>query len=244
MQFRPAESPRLAASTPAETRIYAVGDIHGRADLLSETLERIDEDLWRRPVEYAVEIFLGDYIDRGPSSKDVIDLLAARMVRNHSICLRGNHEELMETFLREPRALASWLQLGGRETLISYGVVSRSDGEGSVSDIHQRFCRSFPGTHQAFLKCLKPWVCFGDYLFVHAGIRPEVPLDQQTTSDLLWIRDEFLDYSPQHIKYIVHGHTPVAHPDVRSNRLNIDTGAWCSGTLTCAVFEGTSIQFL
>jgi serine/threonine protein phosphatase 1 len=244
MQLRSAESTLLAASTPAETRIYAVGDIHGRADLLRETLERLDEDLWRRPIEYAFEVFLGDYIDRGPASKDVIDLLTARMVQNHSICLRGNHEELMETFLQNPRALASWLRLGGLETLISYGVVSRADGAGSITDIHQRFCRAFPRAHQIFMQCLKPWICCGDYLFVHAGIRPEVPLDQQTMSDLLWIREEFLNFSPQHAKYIVHGHTPVAHPDVRSNRINIDTGAWRSGTLTCAVFEGTSIQFL
>jgi len=244
MQLRSAESTLLAASTPAETRIYAVGDIHGRADLLRETLERLDEDLWRRPIEYAFEVFLGDYIDRGPASKDVIDLLAARMVQNHSICLRGNHEELMETFLQTPRALASWLRLGGLETLISYGVVSRADGAVSITDIHQRFCRAFPRAHQIFMQCLKPWICCGDYLFVHAGIRPEVPLDQQTMSDLLWIREEFLNFSPQHAKYIVHGHTPVAHPDVRSNRINIDTGAWRSGTLTCAIFEGTSIQFL
>lgn len=244
MHLRPAESPPLAASTPAQTRIYAVGDIHGRADLLRETLERLDEDLLRRPVEYAVEIFLGDYIDRGPASKDVIDLLAARMVQNHSICLRGNHEELMETFLQNPRALASWLKLGGLETLMSYGVVTRSDGDASIADIHQRFCRALPKTHRLFMQCLKPWICCGDYLFVHAGIRPGVPLDQQAMGDLLWIREEFLGFSPQHSKYIVHGHTPVAHPDVRSNRMNIDTGAWRSGTLTCAVLEGTSIQFL
>jgi len=234
----------LPASTPAETRIYAIGDIHGRADLLREVLERLDEDQRRRPIAYATEIFLGDYIDRGPDSKGVIDLLAERLVRNHSVCLRGNHEELMESFLHDPSMLDSWLKLGGRQTLTSYGVVPRFDGTESGDDLRQRFCRAFPRTHQLFLQCLKPWVCCGDYLFVHAGIRPQVPLEQQTMQDLLWIREEFLNSSLQHGKYIVHGHTPVAHPDVRRNRIDIDTGAWRSGTLTCAVLEGASIQFL
>ena len=244
MRLRPAESPPLAASTPAGTRVYAVGDIHGRADLLREMLERLDEDQSRRPISYAVEIFLGDYIDRGPDSKGVIDVLATRMVRNGAICLRGNHEKLMEDFLREPSALAPWLKLGGLQTLNAYGVPAHPDETDNGVAIHQRFCRAFPRTHQLFLRCLKPWICCGDYLFVHAGIRPEVPFDQQTVDDLLWIREEFLNFSLRHDKYIVHGHTPVAYPDVRSNRINIDTGAWRSGTLTCAIFEGTSIQFL
>jgi serine/threonine protein phosphatase 1 len=234
----------LAPATPAWTRIYAIGDIHGRADLLRETLERVDEDQQRRPIAYAVEIFLGDYVDRGPDSRDVIDLLAARLVQNRSICLRGNHEELMESFLREPSALDTWLKLGGLQTLTSYGVAPRLDGTERGDDLRQRFCRAFPRTHQLFLQCLKPWVCCGDYLFVHAGIRPQVPFEQQTMADLLWIRDEFLNSSLQHGKYIVHGHTPVPHPDVRSNRIDIDTGAWRSGILTCVVLEGTSIQFL
>jgi diadenosine tetraphosphatase ApaH/serine/threonine PP2A family protein phosphatase len=245
MQPGPAgKSLRLAASTPAETRIYAIGDIHGRADLLREILERLDEDQWRRPIAYVTEIFLGDYVDRGPDSKGVIDLLATRLVRHHSVCLRGNHEELMERFLREPSALDSWLKLGGVQTLASYGVVPRRNGTESNEDLRQRFFRAFPRTHQLFLQCLKPWVCCGDYLFVHAGIRPQVPFDQQTMEDLLWIREEFLNSPLQHGKYIVHGHTPVAHPDVRPNRIDIDTGAWRSGTLTCVVLEGTSIQFL
>ncbi|WP_024506549.1 metallophosphoesterase family protein [Bradyrhizobium sp. ARR65] len=238
------DSPSIAHSTPAETRIYAVGDVHGRADLLSETMERIDEDLWRRPVSYAVEIYLGDYVDRGPDSKEVIDLLATRLVRNNAVCLRGNHEELLERFLYDPAILSSWLKLGAMQTLASYGVSLRHDGTESNYDLHQRFCRAFPKAHALFLKCLKPWICCGDYLFVHAGIRPNVPLDRQTMRDLLWIRSEFLDSPRDHGKLIVHGHTPVPHPDVRSNRINIDTGAWRSGILTCVILEDTSIQFL
>ncbi len=239
-----ADPPPVSYSTPAETRIYAIGDIHGRADLLNETMEGIDEDLWRRPVSYAVEIYLGDYVDRGPDSKEVIELLATRLVRNNAVCLRGNHEEIMERFLQDPTILPSWLQLGARQTLASYGVHSRPEGSETGKALHERFCRSFPRTHGLFLKCLKPWICCGDYLFVHAGIRPNVPLDRQNISDLLWIRDEFLNSPRDHGKFIVHGHTPVPHPDLRHNRINIDTGAWQSGILTCVILEGTSIQFL
>ena len=245
MRQRPSRYlPPLAASTPAGTRIYAVGDIHGRADLLREILERLDDDLSRRPITYSVEIFLGDYVDRGPDSREVIDLLAARMVQTRAICLRGNHEELMERFLCDPSALAPWLKLGGRQTLISYGVSSHPAEAANSAAVHRRFRDAFPETHQLFLRCLKPWICCGDYLFVHAGIRPAVPLAQQTMDDLLWIREGFLNFPMQHAKYVVHGHTPVAHPDVRSNRTNIDTGAWRSGTLTCAILEGATIQFL
>jgi serine/threonine protein phosphatase 1 len=238
------DSSQIAASTPADTRIYAVGDIHGRADLLAETMELIDDDLDRRPVLYAVEVYLGDYIDRGADSKGTIDLLAARLVRNNTICLRGNHEELLERFLSNPRVLESWLKLGGLQTLASYGVRLRPDRSEAPEVLHTRFRQAFPRAHTVFLKCLKPWICCGDYLFVHAGIRPQVPLDRQSMHDLLWIRDEFLNSTRHHGKCIVHGHTPVPHPDLRHNRINIDTGAWQSGTLTCVVLEGTSVQFL
>lgn len=238
------QPPAMAASTPADTRIYAVGDVHGRSDLLAETMELIDADLARRPVAYAVEIYLGDYIDRGTDSKGAIDLLTARLVRSNAICLRGNHEELLERFLSDPGMLDSWLKLGGLQTLASYGVPPRPDRAEAPEALQARFRHAFPRAHTLFLKCLKPWICCGDYLFVHAGIRPLVPFDRQSMHDLLWIRGEFLNSAYHHGKCVVHGHTPVPHPDLRHNRINIDTGAWQSGTLTCAVLEGTSIQFL
>jgi calcineurin-like phosphoesterase family protein len=244
MSSRSADSsPPLAASTPPETRIYAVGDIHGRADLLHETMERIDDDLLRRPITYAAEVYLGDYVDRGPDSKGVIDMLAARIVRNNAVCLRGNHEDLMERFIHHPHVLHSWLKVGGLHTLASYGVVPRSETE-SAEQLHRRFRLALPRAHELFLKCLRPWICCGDYLFVHAGIRPTVPFDRQNVVDLLWIRDEFLNSTHDHGKRIVHGHTPVPHPDVRHNRINIDTGAWRTGMLTCLMLEGASVQFL
>jgi serine/threonine protein phosphatase 1 len=244
MLTRSATSTPIAFSTPADTRIYAVGDVHGRADLLAETMELINDDLERRSVAYAVEIYLGDYVDRGADSKGAIDLLAARLVQNNAICLRGNHEQLLERFLNDSHVLNSWLKLGGLQTLASYGVQLRPHGVEAPEALQARFRQAFPRSHALFLKCLKPWICCGDYLFVHAGVRPLVPFDRQSMHDLLWIRDEFLSSDHHHGKCIVHGHTPVPHPDLRHNRVNIDTGAWQSGKLTCAVLEGTSIQFL
>lgn len=238
-----ANSQSVAASTPANTRIYAVGDIHGRADLLIEIIARIDEDLRRRPIQHAVEVYLGDYVDRGAHSSTVIDVLAVRLVENRAVCLRGNHEALMEDFLRDPAYFDHWQQLGGMQTLASYGVELRSDTETEI-DLHRRFAAAFPRAHQLFLQCLRYHFTCGDFLFVHAGIRPNVSIEQQDLNDLIWIRHEFLDSAEDHGMFIVHGHTPVPHPDLRRNRINIDTGAWRSGTLTCIAIEGTAILVL
>lgn len=234
----------ISASTPPDTRIYAIGDIHGRADLLIETIERIDSDLERRPIGHSVEVYLGDYVDRGPDAKAVIDLLSVRLVNNRAVCLRGNHEDLMEKFLRDSKHIEAWSQLGGLETLASYGVVRDRNRSETGRDLHHKFCQMFPRTHLLFLQCLKPWLACGDLLFVHAGIRPGIPFERQRLDDLLWIRGEFLDSELDHGKLIVHGHTPVPHPDIRANRINIDTGAVWTGTLTCIAIEGTSIMFL
>jgi serine/threonine protein phosphatase 1 len=231
------------ASTPADTRIYAVGDIHGRADLLSEIIARIDEDIRRRPIAHTVEIYLGDYIDRGPHSRTVIDLLTVRLVANHAVCLRGNHEAVMEGFLQDPAILQYWLQLGGVQTLASYGI-ELQDGTETANDLHRRFLEAFPRTHQLFMQCLRNQFSCGDFLFVHAGIRPDVPIEHQDPNDLIWIRDAFLDSTQDHEQFIVHGHTPVPHPDIRHNRINIDTAAWRTGTLTCVAIEESTILFL
>jgi serine/threonine protein phosphatase 1 len=238
----PANSHSLAASTPADTRIYAVGDIHGRADLLFEIIARIDDDIRRRPIQHIVEIYLGDYIDRGPDSKAVIDELAVRMVDNHAVCLRGNHEALMEHFLRDSGAFSDWQQLGALQTLASYGVHPR--GDETPADLRRRFLAVFPRLHELFLRRLRYGYCCGDFLFVHAGIRPGIPIEWQDLNDLLWIRDEFLHSSQDHGRFIVHGHTPVLHPDIRNNRINIDTGAWKSGTLTCVAIQSSAILIL
>ncbi|WP_152535657.1 metallophosphoesterase [Bradyrhizobium sp. Ai1a-2] len=233
----------VAPSAPADTRIYAVGDIHGRADLLADTIARIDDDISRRPIRYVLEIYLGDYIDRGPDSKTVLDLLAVRLVRHHAVCLRGNHEELLQHFLDDPAVFAQWRRLGGLQTLASYGVVPR-DMPVSEVNLQRRFLSVFPRAHVLLLQCLRDSFTCGDFFFAHAGVRPNVPIEQQHPEDLLWIRQEFLNSDEDHGKYVVHGHTPVPHPDIRHNRINIDTGAWRSGTLTCIAIEGTTILVL
>jgi serine/threonine protein phosphatase 1 len=244
MQQMPAAPSRsVNASAPADTRIYAIGDIHGRADLLSEITTRIDDDIRRRPIAHTVEVYLGDYIDRGPHSRTVIDLLAVRLVANHAVCLRGNHEAVMEGFLQDPAILQYWEPLGGMQTLASYGIELHADTDTAL-DLHRRFLDAFPRAHELFMQCLRNQFSCGDFLFVHAGIRPDIPIEQQDVNDLIWIRNEFLESTRDHERFIVHGHTPVPHPDIRHNRINIDTGAWRTGTLTCIAIEGSTILFL
>ncbi len=242
-QMSAAPSRSVNASAPADTRIYAVGDIHGRADLLSEITARIDDDIRRRPIGHAVEVYLGDYVDRGPHSRTVIDLLTVRLVANRAVCLRGNHEAVMDGFLHDPAILQYWQQLGGMQTLASYGVELHDETETAI-DLHRRFLDAFPRAHELFMQCLRNQFSCGDFLFAHAGIRPDIPIEQQDVNDLIWIRNEFLESTRDHERFIVHGHTPVPHPDVRHNRINIDTGAWRTGTLTCIAIEGSTILFL
>jgi len=235
----------IPAAVPAGMRVYAVGDIHGRADLLAETIGRIEDDLRRRPINYAVEVYLGDYIDRGPDSKGVLDQLAVRLVRQHAICLRGNHEAILERFLwDDPETIHHWIQLGALQTLASYGVVPRTRAGTTPYELRQSLLDAFPRTHELFLQCLRSSFVCGNFLFVHAGIRPGIPMEQQDPEDLRWIRDEFLNSTQDHGKLVVHGHTPVDHPDIRSNRINIDTGAWRTGTLTCIAIEGATVLVL
>jgi serine/threonine protein phosphatase 1 len=241
-QVSAASSRSVNASAPSDTRIYAVGDIHGRADLLSEIIARIDDDIRRRPIAHTIEVYLGDYVDRGPQSKTVIDLLTVRLVANGAVCLRGNHEAVMEGFLQDPAILEYWLPLGAMQTLASYGI-ELHENETAFS-LHRRFLDAFPRAHELFMQCLRNQFSCGDFLFVHAGIRPGVPLDDQDPNDLIWIRDEFLDDTRSHKRFIVHGHTPVPHPEIRRNRINIDTAAWRTGALTCVAIEGSTILFL
>jgi len=242
-QMSAAPSRSVNASAPADTRIYAVGDIHGRADLLSEITARIDDDIRRRPIAHTVEVYLGDYIDRGPHSRTVIDLLAVRLVANRAVCLRGNHEAVMEGFLQDPAILQYWEPLGGIQTLASYGI-ELHDGTETALDLQRRFLAAFPRTHELFMQCLRNQFSCGDFLFAHAGIRPDIPIEQQDVNDLIWIRNEFLESTLTHERFVVHGHTPVPHPDIRHNRINIDTGAWRTGTLTCIAIEDSTIMFL
>lgn len=230
---------------PAGLRIYAVGDIHGRADLLAPLLARIDADLSTHPIAQPCQVFLGDYIDRGPHSRQVIDLLTARRRRQQMLFLRGNHEDFALEFLSDPTKLSEWKQAGGMSTLLSYGVkiADRTDPAGE-REAAIAFRRALPPSHVHFLQSLILSFQCGDYFFAHAGARPGIPLRQQHQQDLLWIRDDFLLHEEDFGKVVVHGHTPVTTPDIRPNRINIDTGAYATSRLTCLVLEGDKMRFL
>jgi serine/threonine protein phosphatase 1 len=226
-------------------RIYAVGDVHGRADLLARLLARIDADLSAHPIARPCQVFLGDYIDRGPHSRQVIDLLIAWRRRHEMLFLKGNHEDFALEFLSDPTKLSEWKQVGGMSTLLSYGVktAGRTDAE-AEEQTAIAFRRALPESHLRFLGSLVLSFNCGDYFFSHAGARPGIPLRDQHQQDLLWIRDDFLLYEEDFGKVVVHGHTPVMTPDIRPNRINIDTGAYATGRLTCLVLEGDKISFL
>jgi calcineurin-like phosphoesterase family protein len=238
---------RVAPEVPAGTRVYAVGDIHGRADLLRRMHELIHFDAYRRQAPRNVVIYLGDYIDRGTDSPAVVDLLLeAPLPGFTSVHLKGNHEDSLLRFLVDPAIGPAWLAYGGTATLLSYGVrppeaATRRD---ELARAQRDLAERLPERHRRFMAGLTLAHSEGDYFFVHAGVRPGVPLDRQIEEDLLWIRDEFLESDAEHGKIVVHGHTITPRPDVRRNRIGVDTGAFASGTLTALVLEGAEWAFL
>jgi serine/threonine protein phosphatase 1 len=230
---------------PAGIRIYAVGDVHGRADLLSDLFMRVDDDLRARPSPDSVEVLLGDYIDRGPNSRQVIDLLIARRRRHDVLFLKGNHEDCALQFLSDPTMLSKWQNVGGLNTLLSYGVMPTCrDDPKSQRKVSIALRQAMPDSHRRFIEGLALSFSCGDFFFVHAGARPGIPLQRQSQQDLLWIRDDFLLHEEDFGMVVVHGHTPIYKPDIRSNRINIDTGAYATGRLTCLVLERDGISFL
>jgi serine/threonine protein phosphatase 1 len=235
---RNSELPRLAEGV----RIYAFGDIHGRADLLKQMFTEIDADLARSPVNRSMEIYLGDYIDRGPHSAHTLDLLIARSRKRESVFLKGNHEAYFLEVLRDPTKFENWRQIGGLETMMSYGVQPLLNPDATDRDkLISLLNDAVPKEHLVFLRGLKASFACGDFFFAHAGVRPGIPLKQQHEADLLWIRNEFLESETHFGKFVVHGHTPVREPDIRANRINIDTGAYATGNLTLLRIEGSSM---
>lgn len=224
---------------PDDTRIYAIGDVHGRADLLGEMFSAIDDNLRAYPIKQAVQVLLGDYIDRGPNSREVIEALISRRRRHAMVYLKGNHESYAVQFLSDPSVLSEWKQVGGMNTLLSYGVKpSTRDDPRQQQDVAAAFRQALPESHYRFMQGLALSFTCGDFFFTHAGVRPGIPLRQQREHDLLWIRDDFLLHEEDFGKVIVHGHTPTKEPDVRPNRVNIDTGAFATGKLSCLVLQG------
>lgn len=236
---RPVQKPKL----PDGVRVYAISDIHGCAHLLEPMLRVIDADLAHRRPRHVVEVFMGDYIDRGPDTRLTLDLLIERSRRSHTVFLKGNHEAFLAKVLHNPSLLGDWLRIGGAQTLSSYGVSSAVSGAETNDPVSllRDLARAIPRSHVEFLRNLRPSFTCGDFFFVHAGVRPGVPLSEQQEEDLLWIRDEFLQSDERFSKYIVHGHTPVRSAELRPNRANIDTGAYATGNLTLMSIQGARL---
>jgi serine/threonine protein phosphatase 1 len=229
---------------PAGTLLYAIGDIHGRSDCLAGAHDLIDRDVARRGGrDQATEIYIGDYVDRGPDSKGVIDRLVARSTEVRLVALRGNHEIIMESFLRGQTSFEDWRRLGGLETVLSYGVDARSllakggvtprDLAEKVPVSHLRFISSLVGVHTA-----------GAYCFVHAGLRPGVAIENQSMADLAWIREDFLRFAGDFGAIVVHGHSPVTGVEFLGNRINIDTGAYMTNRLSVLRIDADGVTVL
>jgi serine/threonine protein phosphatase 1 len=230
---------------PESERLYVIGDIHGRSDLLDRLTAEIDRDLDAHPVASALTVTLGDYVDRGADSRGVLDRLVRNPFPTPLVSIKGNHESLMTAFLVDPAVAGQWRRLGGLETLHSYGVpvaglMMGKDYAQAAADLRA----AVPPSHLAFMASLRTSLTVGRYFLCHAGVRPGVPLERQAEQDLLWIRDEFLSSRADFGKVVVHGHTPAELPEVLPNRINVDTGAFMTGRLTCAVLEQERVRFL
>jgi serine/threonine protein phosphatase 1 len=238
----------VPAQAPAGRRIYVVGDIHGRADLLRQLHAMIRADSAQHRNRHPVVVYLGDYVDRGLESRQVIDMLLDEPLQGfEQIHLLGNHEQAMLDFLEDPTIGPAWLYYGGAATLYSYGINAQAkppEGTERFSHLSAELARQLPARHLRFLRRLALHHSEGDYLFVHAGIRPGIPIERQQPEDILYIRDEFLNFAETYGHIVVHGHTITNDPDVRPNRIGIDTGAFATGRLTSLVLDGPDRRFL
>lgn len=229
------------ATLPEGQRVYAIGDVHGCDDRLAALHVAVGADLAQRPVQHPLLVHLGDYIDRGPESAAVLDRLARPLAPApglRAINLMGNHEDMLMRALQSgsQQDAAHWLHNGGGETLASWGL--------SWRDRPAAWEAGIPPAQLGLLRALVPCCQVGGYIFVHAGLRPNVPLAGQTREDLMWIREPFLSFAGELPAVAVHGHTPEPEPALRRHRIGIDTGAVLGGALTCVVLEADRVGFL
>lgn len=238
-------APRTARLAPGK-RVYAIGDVHGRHDLLCALLGQIRRHATREPRAKNILVLLGDYVDRGPQSKAVIEtLLGLNWPDWKFIFLRGNHDQAVLDFLADANFYRSWQPYGAPETLSSYGVMPPgSDREAEIAEARDALAASMSQAHVGFLQTLRLLHVEDDYLFVHAGIKPGVPIERQVAEDLLWIRGEFLNCPQELPKKVVHGHTPTDHPVNARHHISVDTAAHETDCLTAAVLEDESCIFL
>jgi serine/threonine protein phosphatase 1 len=235
-----------AGCLPDGTRVYAVGDIHGRLDLLERMLEKIAGHAAETPYPRNVLVFLGDYVDRGPASKAVVERLAHLHISDWQIvCLRGNHDQAVLDFLNSPQSYRAWRDYGAAETLYSYGVSPPLfDRMEDIAAAHAAFGAVLPPAHRKFFSNLEYFHVEGGYMFVHAGVRPGIALDRQLPEDLMWIREDFLEADQRLKKVIVHGHSPTSAPQRLSHRIAVDTGAYATGCLSAVALYGQKNTFL
>jgi serine/threonine protein phosphatase 1 len=238
-----------APSIPPGMRVYAIGDIHGRIDLLQRIENRITLDSQAVPADmHSIVVYLGDYIDRGPDSKAVVHHLITRPpVAGTDIFLKGNHEQVLLDFLDDPQNVADqWFAFGGIATLMSYGIREAPSKvqAGRFDQLRDELAASIPPAQLAFLRSLKLFWEAGDYFFVHAGIDPRQSMDKQGPESMLWIREEFISASGPFGRRIVHGHTIVPEVELLPHRIAVDTGAYATGRLSCVVLEGKDVRIL
>jgi len=234
-----------AVALPAGVRVYAVGDIHGCSTLLDQLHARIAADAAPSSAEKRI-IYLGDYVDRGPDSKGSIErLLHAVPAGLTPVYLKGNHDGALLDFVEDSESYRAWRNYGAPATLLSYGIrPPLYDSLEAFEAARVALSRAIPLEHLQFLRNLDLTFVLGDYVFVHAGLRPGISIERQQEQDLLWIRDEFLSSGATFEKFVVHGHSPVPNAMRLRNRIPVDTGAYATGILTCAVLEGDACRFL
>lgn len=242
--FRAKRQAPAGPSVPAGERYYVVGDIHGRLDLFDALVAAIERDDRAAPEASTTVVLLGDLVDRGPDSAGVIDRAREWQRQRRVRILAGNHEEMFLAAFEDSRVLRNFLRHGGRETVLSYGVDRARYNQAGLDELQAMMTEAVPATDRAFLGTFEDYIVAGDYLFVHAGIEPERPLEEQDRHNLLWIRDRFLRHEDPHSHVVVHGHTIFDEVDERHNRIGIDTGAFMSGRLTALVLEGDARRLI